>query len=422
MSPLPIPVDFSPPTIVETRSHDIDRTAAELCARAAYANAFIKKANNYKWQLLHCANFSEMSDAAFRLFFTYIAYAKEDGTGIFPGQKTVSSVMRRSARSVGRAGEELAEDGWIATKRQRRGPAAKIASIPAHISQAIVKEILEATNLSDQETPIEVPDFRRPRLSAPQEAPKVTSLNKEQEATNVSPINASKVSFLKSQEMTNLSDSTKFENLEATDSPLRPDKSVAQNQKIEPKGEYYNKTNTNTPRAREEAQPSPQTVPDPATELVEGDFYDYNLLFNSWGRKPNDITPRIPHRRDFTDANLRGVLRGQAHRDQKLAISAIRSTVTSMQSRTVLSAADRAVFGSGGFGAYFQKVLIDTLDQLERSRLTAGERQRCATGGTGNLPIREADYPEEAWQAKLKRYLAKGKITQEEAVSAGLRL
>lgn len=39
-----------------------------------------------------------------------------------------------------------------------------------------------------------------------------------------------------------------------------------------------------------------------------------------------------------------------------------------------------------------------------------------------NVPIREADYPEEAWQAKLKRYLDKGKITQEEAVSAGLRL
>jgi hypothetical protein len=50
----------------------------------------------------------------------------------------------------------------------------------------------------------------------------------------------------------------------------------------------------------------------------------------------------------------------------------------------------------------------------------AANGARKVNGAPSNIPVREPDCPENVWQARLKRYVAKGRITQAEAESAGL--
>jgi biotin operon repressor len=191
MSPLPVVVDIAlPPAVEESR---IKKVAQEVQDRAKYIDAFVTKAQKYNWMALHAANQSGMSDAAFRLFFTLVAHGKEDGTSIFPSQKCVASVMGWSESSVKRASKKLEEDGWLISKRQRRGPAIKEAAIPDHIAAAIVKEILEVSNLTLLERPIQIPNLKRPQQSISQDVSNVTHL-KAQEVPKLAPIGNQEVS------------------------------------------------------------------------------------------------------------------------------------------------------------------------------------------------------------------------------------
>jgi hypothetical protein len=335
------PIDMGPPPAHlhsaaighNSRAADIQRAAEELKARADYLNAFITHGTGYKWRLLHAANSSEMSDAAFRLLFTFTAYSKEDGSSIFPSHKTVAAVIHRSERSTVRTTKELEDAGWLISKRQRRGSAIRTAAIPDAVSKAIIYEVLEATSLACLNDHLEVPDLTVPKLNPAQEPPDL-AFQGNQEPPNCASRTA-KLGVLTSINQSSIIPGASTRESGSAFKTIQPDEK------------------------------------DLATNLAEADFIAYNQLFNSWGKKPGDITPTIPHKRLFTDANLLGTLRGQSHRDRKLAISAIRSTVVSMQSRTILTRPDRVVYGAGGFGAYFQKELVGMLDRLEKPR--AGE-------------------------------------------------
>jgi hypothetical protein len=189
-------VDVPPQVVDEGRQIEIKKVAEELAYRAEYIDTYIGKARSYKWMLLHVANQTEMTDAAFRMFFNYVAHGNEDGTQIFPGHARVAAITKRSAKSTQRARKELDEGGWLITKRQRRGPAVAMAAIPDLIAQEIVKEILKATNLSLLERPLEVPNLSRP-------APKLTLVKAQEETLlPVQHQEETEVSSVKNQEET----------------------------------------------------------------------------------------------------------------------------------------------------------------------------------------------------------------------------
>lgn len=264
---IPAVVDLPPAPISDNRRHyDILRTADAIKDQVEYSNAFAAQAKTYKWKLLHAANNSELSDAAFRMLFTYLVFAKDDGSDSYPSISKVSNVTRRSERSSARTVKELEGAGWLETQRKRRGAAVRKASIPEAVSKAILQKFLEQTNMADLNGHLEVPNLSPPELAPVQETPKSVPRTAKSGAPIITSINQGSSS--------------------GAPAHASPDK------------------------------------------LDNRDYEDYNKLFNSWGRKPG--TNMFPTCRATTDALLDGVLRSQAKHPVDLAVEAVRSTTSLM--------------------------------------------------------------------------------------------
>lgn len=314
---LPVVHAAPPPAqIDETTLCEIKRVAKDVQARAKYAQAFISPARTYREKILDCANISEMSDAAFRLLYTIMRYGKDDGTNSFPGQETLAGTIRRSKRTLIRARNELEDDGWLETKRQRRGVAVAQGEIPKHVRDQIVKEILEVTDMALLKTPLDLPNFDRTPILQRQEVPKLALV--KQEVPDLSP----------------------NQNQEVPNQVLRSDKSVQQEPYIEPSSSIL------TARAR-------------ASQLLTvEDFGNHHKLLDAWGRKPSEMFPRMWLSLQVATDNLRQSVQALETRHPgkaDLVLTAVRMTISSMQMR---AATPEAISNGGkGASAYFQREL-----------------------------------------------------------------
>jgi hypothetical protein len=319
------------PSIVEADRHkEIKKAAEEI--RSSFLKANLHEGVPHKLRVFYAALISGISDADFRVLCAYLAFGNSNADNIAVSHKRIGLLLERSERTIRRSTKELEEEGWLASKRNGRKESTRTASIPLDAMRAIVAEVLDRTNLAGR-TVIEIPKLGPDRTEVAAQSTGQVCLDR--------PELASRPQF----DRPNLAALPQFD---------RPNSVAIEN---------LSSNNNIIPRVCVREEPAKL---DPATNLLEADFADYNSLFNSWGRKPNDITPRLLQKRSFTDANLQGVLRGQAHHDPKLVLSAVRSTIVSMQTRSVLSAEQRAVHGSGGFGSYFQQELRGTIERLER--------------------------------------------------------
>jgi hypothetical protein len=294
----------------------IKRAAEEI--RRDYLRENLREGTSLKWKILHVANMEPITDAAFRQLFTYLAHGSKNCDNITVGQQRLAMLLDRGERSVRRAEKELHDAGWITTIQQQRKEAKRAVVIPKKILDRIVFEVLDRTNVSGQAQHVEVPNLAGQRSDRTKMASQEVTKMAGQEF-----LTGQKVHFrpAKSDHITYI------ENLSSSSILVGTRASEAD-----------------------------------ATELVEADFADFNILFNAWGKKRGDITPCVPLPRSTTDATLLGAIRGQSANPRKTVIAAARMTIVSMQARVL--AEDHAKYGSGGFGRYFTQELAGTVRGL----------------------------------------------------------
>jgi hypothetical protein len=143
------------------RADDIARTAAAL--RAKYLRQHASDKAPLRWRILHFANVSNLSDAAFRTLFTLLTFSDRETEGgfsnIWPSNETVALLLGREETTVKRAIRELeGEDkkrknraAWLLEQQRRYNqPTIRRAVIPKAAMDALAADLAAA--LADTES------------------------------------------------------------------------------------------------------------------------------------------------------------------------------------------------------------------------------------------------------------------------------
>lgn len=321
------PCLHTPPGIGHnSRDYEIRRAAEEI--RSAYLKNNLHENTPAKWRILHVANVSGMSDAAFRQLFTYLAFGNQACNNITVSNKTIGLLLQKGERAIQRTNKELEAGEWI-SDANHNGPKdpKRVASIPEKVMSAIVFECLGASKMTGVGGSIEVPN--------------VTPLSKKTPLDEVYPRQTCRDTPVKND------DRTYIDNLDSSSvvvgAPERTDPSV----------------------------------------LQEEDFVQYHMLYGVWGRKQGGAIPYMPWPRKTTDATLLGAVRGQAAHPIETVIAAVRMTIASMHTRAALGESKQ---GGGSLMSYFQQEMLGMIKILLKQET---EPAQVARGSPPNQHWRE---------------------------------